>query len=386
MHKSEVRYLGPTDSQRLLEAPNSRWKDLPWGFLVVVVLPTVIASIYFLLVATPRFVSEANFVVRSSSQSTPSSLGVALQGVGLSNASTEAFVVHEYMTSSRGTADLRRRFDLPAMLGGPRVDALSRFPQIGESDSAEGLRKTLRRFVSVGYDSTTGISTVRVQAFSPRDAQALASALLDGGEQVVNQMNARAAADSVADARAAQAQARARLAEAQRATTEFRNAQQLIDPGSSAAISAELITRLLANVAELRAEREQIAAGAPDSPQLPVLDRRIASFEQQLSAERAKLAGRSSSLAPLVGQYEELTLRSELAAEELTQATAALITAEQEAQRQKLYVERIVPPNLPERASEPRRLRAILTIFGTALLLYGLGWLVWAGVREHTQE
>jgi capsular polysaccharide transport system permease protein len=346
----------------------------------------VIASIYFLLVATPRFVSEANFVVRSSSQSTPSSLGVALQGVGLSNASTEAFVVHEYMTSSRGTADLRRRFDLPAMLGGPRVDALSRFPQIGESDSAEGLRKTLRRFVSVGYDSTTGISTVRVQAFSPRDAQALASALLDGGEQVVNQMNARAAADSVADARAAQAQARARLAEAQRATTEFRNAQQLIDPGSSAAISAELITRLLANVAELRAEREQIAAGAPDSPQLPVLDRRIASFEQQLSAERAKLAGRSSSLAPLVGQYEELTLRSELAAEELTQATAALITAEQEAQRQKLYVERIVPPNLPERASEPRRLRAILTIFGTALLLYGLGWLVWAGVREHTQE
>ena len=386
MHKSEVRYLGPTDSQRLLEVPNSRWKDLPWGFLVVVVLPTVIASIYFLLVATPRFVSEANFVVRSSSQSTPSSLGVALQGVGLSNASTEAFVVHEYMTSSRGTADLRRRFDLPAMLGGPRVDALSRFPQIGESDSAEGLRKTLRRFVSVGYDSTTGISTVRVQAFSPRDAQALASALLDGGEQVVNQMNARAAADSVADARAAQAQARARLAEAQRATTEFRNAQQLIDPGSSAAISAELITRLLANVAELRAEREQIAAGAPDSPQLPVLDRRIASFEQQLSAERAKLAGRSSSLAPLVGQYEELTLRSELAAEELTQATAALITAEQEAQRQKLYVERIVPPNLPERASEPRRLRAILTIFGTALLLYGLGWLVWAGVREHTQE
>lgn len=386
MHKSEVRYLGPTDSQKLLEASNSRWKDLPWGFLVVVVLPTVIASIYFLLVATPRFVSEANFVVRSSSRSTPSSLGVALQGVGLSNASTEAFIVHEYMTSSRGTADLRRRFDLPEMLGGPGVDPLSRFPQIGESDSAEGLRKTLRRFVSVGYDSTTGISTVRVQAFSPKDAQALASALLDGGEQVVNQMNARAAADSVADARAAQAQARARLAEAQRATTQFRNAQQLIDPESSAAISAELITRLLANVAELRAEREQIAAGAPESPQLLVLDRRIASFEQQLSAERAKLAGRPSSLAPLVGQYEELTLRSELAAEELTQATAALITAEQEAQRQKLYVERIVPPNLPDRASEPRRLRAILTIFGTALLLYGLGWLVWAGVREHTQE
>jgi len=34
----------------------------------------------------------------------------------------------------------------------------------------------------VGYDSTTGISTLRVEAFRPGDAHDIANALLDSGE------------------------------------------------------------------------------------------------------------------------------------------------------------------------------------------------------------
>ncbi|MNY75559.1 hypothetical protein D3C86_2148660 [compost metagenome] len=63
-----------------------------------------------------------------------------------------------------------------------------------------------------------------------------------------------------------------------------------------------------------------------------------------------------------------------------------MLSAEQDARRQRLYLERIVNPNLPDTSTEPRRLRAIITILFSTLLAYGVGWLMWAGVREHKQH
>ena len=66
-------------------------------------------------------------------------------------------------------------------------------------------------------------------------------------------------------------------------------------------------------------------------------------------------------------------------------ARTALDNSQIDARRQQLYLDRIVNPNLPTDASEPRRLRHILTIFLSLLIAYGVGWLVVAGVREHQQ-
>jgi capsule polysaccharide export protein KpsE/RkpR len=98
------------------------------------------------------------------------------------------------------------------------------------------------------------------------------------------------------------------------------------------------------------------------------------------------MAGNSSSLAPMISVYEDLALARELADRELTQATAAVIAAEQEARRQKLYLDRVVSPSLPDEAAEPKRWLSILTVLASTLLAYGIGWLIWAGVREHRQD
>ena len=142
----------------------------------------------------------------------------------------------------------------------------------------------------------------------------------------------------------------------------------------------------MASLAELRAQRSQIASSAPSSPALPAIDGRIAAYESEIENARSKIAGNQNSLAPKVGVYEELNLKRELAAEELTHATAGLVAAESEARRQQLYLERIVPPSLPQEAREPKRIISILTVFAACLLAYAVGWLVWAGVREHRQH
>jgi len=282
--------------------------------------------------------------------------------------------------------DLQQRFNLPAIFGPAGADIFSKYPRLGENRTTEGLHKGMQRFVTVGYDATTGISTLRVEAYRARDAQAVANELLVGGERLINQMNTRAAIDAVRDAERSRDEAQTRLASAQQQLTAFRNRERIIDPARTANEGLQMIGDLMTTVARLRAERAQLASEAPNSPQLPLLDARIAAFQRQINIERANMAGAQGSLAPKIGAYEDLVLNREVADKQLAAATAALTTAEQEARRQKLYLDRIVDPSLPDEALEPRRWLALLTVFATCLLIYGVGWLVWAGIREHRQD
>ncbi len=387
MSDAKLKYMGP--APKTLARPASAtpwWRRIPLAFLVVVVTPTALAAFYYLLLASPRYVSEARFIVRAPAQGQPSSLGVALQGVGLSAGPVDSFAVHEFINSRDGLRQALKLTDVKAMFADRGADIFSRFPRPFEKPSDESLFKTYQRFVDVGYDSTTGISTLRVEAFRPEDAQRLSNVLLAGGEGVVNALNKRAQADSVAEATRAQISARERLAAAQARLVAFRNAEGLIDPRLAVEESGTIISSLQARVANLKAERDRLAAEAPNSPQLPALSGQISAYERQIQAERAKMTGNSQSLAPRISQYEDLTLEREFAGKELTQANAAVLSAEQDARRQRLYLERIVNPNLPDTSTEPRRVRAIITILFSTLLAYGVGWLMWAGVREHKQH
>lgn len=387
MSESTLNYIGPVPD--LLAGPPSKkpwWRRLPLPFLAIVAAPTVVTAVYYLLIASPQYVSEAKFIVRAANRAQPSSLGVALEGVGISAGQTDAFAVHEYIDSRDGLRELNQHADLARMLGRPGADFLTRYPRFWEVRSDETLFKAYEKIVTVGYDSTTGISTLRVKAYTPQDAHRISEDLLAGGERLVNRLNERAASNAVADAERARDDARQRLGDAQARLTQFRNNEAFIDPTLSARESSELIGGMLATLANLRAERSQIASEAPSSPQLPSLDRRITAYEAQISEEREKLAGNAGSLVPRISTYEDLTTDREFAQKELAEATASLVAAQQDARRQRLYLDRVVNPNLPDKAAEPRRILNTLAVFMSFLLLYGVGWLIWTGVKEHRQD
>lgn len=387
MTEPNLSYLGPIPKALTHDKPKLPWwRRLPLPFLLVVILPTLLAAIYYLLIASDRYVSETQFVVRAASRPQTSTLGMALEGVGLSSTQSDAYTVHEYMTSRDAFQEVARQMDLRRMLAPSGADAVSRYPRPWEKRSEEGFYKGFQRFIVVGYDSSNGISTLRVEGFTPQDAKRIAESLLVGGETLVNRLNERSSVDAVRDAEAARERARQRLSEAQQQLTAFRNREQFIDPETTATESQRLIGGLLATVAQLRAERSQVINEAPNSPQLPVINSRIRAYEGQIAAERAKIAGSAGSLAPKLSAYEDLTMNREFADRELTAATAALTNAEEQARRQKLYLDRIVAPSVPDEPAEPQRWIAIFTVFLTTLVAYGLGWFIWAGAREHRQD
>lgn len=357
-------------------------------FLVIVAFPTILSAIYYVFIAAPVYVSEARFIVRMPTQSQPVGLSSILQGAGLGgfgSGDSNVFAVHEYIMSRNAVTDLERNHNLRALLAQPRLDFLARFPRPFERASFEDLYRAYPRFVTVGSDALTGISVLRVRAFRPQDAATIASALLDDGELVVNRLNDRAAADALSDARRQVDESEARVVASEAALTQFRNRERLIDPSRSSLAGLDVTGKLELQLDTLRANRSALAASAPESPQLAVLDRQIHAFESQMGAEQAKMAGDNTSLAPKIGEYERLVLEREFAAKELTASSAALETAKDDVRRKRLYLERVVPPNVPDMALLPKRLFSIGMVFVSCLLIYGTVALVIAGLREHGQ-
>jgi capsular polysaccharide transport system permease protein len=386
-----TRFYGVAPALDTVDERPSWIGKVPWLFIVIVAVPTLIAAIYYLLIAAPMYVSEARFVVRSRAEG-QAGLGTALQSIGQSfgvsfgESATDAFEVQDYMKSRDAVADLARAGNLRAIVDRPESDVWARFPRPFEGTSFENLYRAYKRFVTVGYDSQTGISTLRVTAFRPGDAQALARDLLLGGEALVNRLNDRAMADAVVQAQRQVEEAQQLSIASESTLTNFRNQERMIDPNRSSVADLELVGRLETQLASMRAERAGLAASAPESPQLPVLDRRITAFAAQLEGERARIAGQSDSLAPKVGEYEQLSLQRDIAVKTLESAVGALESARIDARRKQLYLERVVSPNLPDKSTRPRRLRDIGTVFLATFAAWAILSLVIAGLREHRQQ
>lgn len=383
-----LRYLGSASGAEGRDQPG--WRRLlariSLPFVLIVLIPTFLAFLYWGLIATPRYVSEAHFVVRKTNEARPNNLGLVLQNVGLSAGVADAFAIQEYIVSRDAAQALHRQFNLERVFTKNGADVFSRYPGLFVRPSDEARYKALKRYVSVSYNGTSGITTLRVQAFAPEDARSMSLALLASGEGLVNRLNERSAADAIEAAQRAVVEATERRAAIQQQLVAFRNRERFIDPQAAAAESAQVVSGLLSSLAQLKAEYAQTQASSPQSPQLPILRGRIVAYEAQIAEARAEMAGEADSLVPKISTYEGLVLQGELANRALAEASAGLLTAQQDARRQKLYLDRIVEPNLADKPTQPERWRAVLVVFLSGLAIYLLGRLLWAGLKEHRQE
>ena len=108
-----------------------------------------------------------------------------------------------------------------------------------------------------------------------------------------------------------------------------------------------------------------------------------AMLETEIELESARVAGGGRSLASKAVEFQRLALEKEFADKQLASALASLEQARNEAQRQQLYLERIVQPSLPDAAMEPRRVRNILTTLVLGLVAWGVLTMIVAGIKEH---
>ncbi len=381
---------------KLRNAPNgvldhvskSNWRDLlsfggKGSFILFVIVPTMIAAVYYLLIASDQYVSEAKFIIRSSQKPQISGIGALLQTTGLGPAQEDTFSVIDFITSRDALHDLETSVNYREIMARDNVDFLSRFPNLINGDTFEGMYDHYLNYVTVVFDATSGITELTVKAFTPEDAQAVALELLDRSEDLVNAMNKRALEDAANLARQEVEIAEKRVIANQLKMTEFRTREGMVDPEVASKQALELIAELSAEEVTIKTTLRQLEQSAAQSPQIPVLRQRLQAVTDQLSAEREKLLGVDGSVVGTYAEYEKMMLEGEFAAKALLTAQAALSSARMDAIRKQLYLERIVEPNVPDYARYPKRLLRILTFFMSFFIGYAILWLLYVNAREH---
>jgi capsular polysaccharide transport system permease protein len=351
-----------------------------------VVIPTACAALYFALFAAPRYVSEAQFLVTRAGSTRSTGLDALMKTLGGSQRVDDSSVVTGFLLSRDAVRAIERTLPLRDMFSRPEADLFSRFPRPWRSDSFERLYDYFQDRVTVDQDPKTGLTMLTVQAFRPHDSQAVAAAMIRLAEGAVNELNRRAEADTLNFAWSELDRAQKKLVEAQQTLTAFRTQELLVDPTRTSAAVLDTITRLSRDRVQVLAQRDQVTASAPNSPARQSLAARADALQKQIDEERAKLAGGDGSLAPTVSNYERLTLLRDLAEKDVGAAQMALQLAREEAQRQHLYIQIPVTPNVADESLEPQRLRAVATVFVTGFAVFAFVWILMVGAGEHAHR
>jgi capsular polysaccharide transport system permease protein len=362
-----------------------RWQGAyRWLIVLGLLLPTVVSTFYFGLIATPRYVAEAKFIVRTAAKASGGlSLTSLFQITGLSRAQDDVFSVLDFMTSRDAVTQLMERLPLENMYGLEGADFVARFPSIFFGSTREQFYKYFQWMISVSYSNNSGVSTLQVQAFRPEDARNIADAMLSLGEGLVNKMNERIYQDAVKVSLDQVTLNEKRLIGAQITLTDFRNRELMIDPASSSAVISNVVQRLSNSLAETQTELNEMKASSPLNPQIASIQRRADALIGQIASERTRISSSSDGLANKTSDFERLSLEREFAKQSLTTSNSALEAARAEAMRKQLYLERVVEPNLPDYAAAPASLRWIATTLGANLLTILIVWLFFTGIREH---
>ncbi|AYQ87401.1 MAG: hypothetical protein V4793_06175 [Paraburkholderia tropica] len=360
-----------------------RLKKVNRLFLLTVALPTTLAVLYYGLIASDVYVSESRFVVRSpQKQSQTNLVGALLQGTGFSRAQDDTYPVIDYIESRDALRELNVG-NYVADAYSEHGDAISRFHRWPDG-SFESLWKYYgKRIVDIEFDSTSAIAKLQIRAYTAEDAEKINERLLEMSERLINRMNRRAVSDTVTFAQGEVDVAAAKAKDAAAALAAYRRTYTVFDPDRQSALQLQQVTALQTQMLAAQTQLVQLQSISPKNPQIPVLQTNIANLEKQITAATSGVAGGKNSLADKAAVYARMQLDSQFADKQLASAMAALENARADAQRKQLYLERLVEPNTPDVAIEPKRLKSILEVFALGIIAWGILELLLAGVREH---
>ena len=353
-------------------------------FLVTVLIPTIIATIYFGLIASDVYISESRFVIRSPQrQQSVAGLGALLQGAGFSRSQDDTYTVHDYMHSRDALHKLDEALDLKKVYSNSTIDIFSRFSAIGGDKSFEALYKYFQKMLGIELDTASSISTLKVSAYTADDAYRINGMLLEMGEALINKLNERGRQDMINFANTEVSNAEDKVQKAGQAMATFRKENVVFDPDRQTTLQFTQISKLQDELIASKTQLVQIRTFTADNPQIPALRKRIETLKKEIESEQNKVTGSGSSLTTKAVEFERLSLDLAFADKQLAGSLASLVQARDEAVRKQLYLERIVQPNKPDTALEPKRLRGILSTFVLGLLAWGICTILIAGVREH---
>jgi len=228
----------------------------------------------------------------------------------------------------------------------------------------------------LSYDSGSGLMDVQIRARTAQFAQDISRAIVRESEQMINNLNAQARRDSMANANLDLEAALERLRNAREELAEFRARTQIVDPLADIQGRMGVINNLQQQLAQALVDHDLLLQITSESdPRVRQAERRIEVIQERISSERLNFATQDVTVfgtdyPRLLARFESLMVDQEFAVLTYTASLAALDAARSNIERQSLYLATYIRPTLAESPAYPQRL---LTLSLFAIFL-GLIW------------
>lgn len=354
-----------------------------FGSFALVLAASLLVVFYYSLIASPRYVSESQFVVKQASSAEPQLMGLAAITTTSSSA-RDSLIIKQFIESRAMAEALDKAINLKAHYQDSQWDALS---GLSSYASIEDYVEYYQSHVTVRHDDMADILYIEAQAFTSEYTLLLGQALLELSEQFINSLGDKMAKEQLAYAQKEVERLYAAMKAQQDRLLNFQNKNQLYSPEQqgSALLGAigELQGKIIAQEAKLK---EMSAIMRSDSAQVKGQIILLDSLKEQLLEEKSKLTSKDQqSLNQVTANYQEIKLGSELAAGMYQGALTSMEAVRADAYRKLKHLLVIQDPALPESDQYPRRIYSIVTWFISLLLVYLLGRLVWSIIKEHQE-
>ncbi|NJM31060.1 MAG: hypothetical protein HC855_14045 [Rhizobiales bacterium] len=301
-------------------------------------------GLYVYLWATPLYISETKFAVRSGEMA--QGMGSAMTSVVSAGAGlvglADGFAVRDFLQSRSALEALEGKTGYIKRMQLDVDDPLVRLDGDANRDKIFGYYS---KMVKVQFNMLEQVVGVEAYAFTPEDAKVIADGVLSVSDEFADRLNERARDDALKLSEEQVKRAEQRVAEARRAVAEWRHKNVNIDPANNATMINQIIGQLESQLTEAKAQLLELNSLNRNNPRRQVIEERISALEVQIVDSRKRLAGVDDSVAAQIGDFEVLKSEQEFAEKNLIETQRSMEEARFNTLRQMRYVVMIASPN-----------------------------------------
>jgi len=382
LHKLKTKpkhFLVDSSGYRL--AKHSWKQSLKLGSFMWVVGCFAIAIIYFCFIASDRYVSRADIVIKQADQIKMLPDALSMLGIGGSN-HEDVLLIQDYLKSPDLLRKLDKELGLKAHYQSHKVDYFSR---LSSDVSHENFIKYYRDHLTLHLDELSGVLTIELQAFDPAYGQRVVSLMLKESEGFINKLGHQVALEQLAFVEKEVNRAYKRVQDEKNKVLDFQNKHNLISPESTSSARLGVVSQIEGELASQQAKLKQLESYMKDTaPAVISVKARTEALTEQLAQEKARLTGTDQdAMNEVTARYMDVQTQATLAADIYKTGLISLEQARVEAYRKLKHLLIISQPTLAEDAEYPRRFYNLATIGVILCLLYGLIVMGLATLREH---
>ncbi|NTE88165.1 hypothetical protein [Agrobacterium rubi] len=358
------------------------------SLFMFVILPGIIAAVYYFLLASGQYISESRMVVRTIGVSEQFDTSEKRDGrsiIGGDSLTQDSYIVANYIQSPQIVRLLDERIQLHDMFSRADVDYFSRLP---ENARFEDLHKFWTRQVDTYVDGPSGIIILTIRAFSPEDAVKISKAALQAADEMIDTISEKAKHDLIQRGENDVTLALAAYREALDGLREYQNKTGILDPLASAKMSNAIIAKLTEQKLTLTVSLNSlVAAGADNTARGRELTRSIKAIDDQIRLRQDSVAGATPSdgvqISSSMAEFSRLETQR-IVTQALYESTVRnLDTAKSTALKRTTFISVFSDAHIPEESRYPDRFSQWIILVGGLLTLWMTGTLIWMSIEDH---